>query len=382
MEKEEINQEIKNLLIKIDNILEEEIKKEEFDVTKDKLNNLFNLIKENIDKIYSLSDKISINKSTISEKLDQIRKENFFNERLQIVFFKLHFIVKINKKNKYIIFKEQESFFIAYLIENFRDPYTIFNEFLIRLEVKKFNAYLEEYKLDGTFIEKLKRKEILTEKENIIEIRFFNCKYSSRFEEDLLKELSLENNLKKNKELQNKLKTLEDSSEKLESSLKNLENSSAKLENSLNNYKLEGVAILTIFIGIFTYLSANFSVFQNLLTKNYTGNLLIVITIFCIGLIPIIVLFLILKYLFFTPNNDKIIWNILGLVAFMCIIILVIIFSFNKLNINYDCDLEKLNEKIEIQEKQIEKLNDELNFLKNKNIFLQDQTLIIYRDDK
>lgn len=35
MEKEEINQEIKNLLIK----------KEEFDVTKDKLNNLFNLIK-------------------------------------------------------------------------------------------------------------------------------------------------------------------------------------------------------------------------------------------------------------------------------------------------------------------------------------------------
>lgn len=289
-------------------------------------------------------------------------------QRLKYIFSKLHFVIKLDPNREYIIFKGNECVFIAQLVANFRIYGTLYNETTVKLKTEIFNSYVEEYKINENFINKLKEREILKDFGESVEIQFFDSNFSNSYEEDLFKELLLESNLKKNKELQNKLKTLEDSS--------------AKLENSLNNYKLEGVAILTIFIGIFTYLSANFSVFQNLLTKNYTGNLLIVITIFCIGLIPIIVLFLILKYLFFTPNNNKIIWNILGLVAFMCIIILGIIFSFNKLNINYDCDLEKLNEKIEIQEKQIKKLNDELNFLKNKNIFLQDQTLIIYRDDK
>ncbi len=370
MKENRINQKIKKLNEKIDNILKKEIEKEDFQITDGKLEYLFNLIKRDINEIFILMDQI-INKDIPSEddaKDDENRKKSFFMQRLKYIFSKLHFVIKLDPNREYIIFKGNECVFIAQLVANFRIYGTLYNETTIKLKTEIFNSYVEEYKINENFINKLKEREILKDFGESVEIQFFDSNFSNSYEEDLFKELLLESNLKKNKELQNKLKTLEDSS--------------AKLENSLNNYKLEGVAILTIFIGIFTYLSANFSVFQNLLTKNYTGNLLIVITIFCIGLIPIIVLFLILKYLFFTPNNNKIIWNILGLVAFMCIIILGIIFSFNKLNINYDCDLEKLNEKIEIQEKQIKKLNDELNFLKNKNIFLQDQTLIIYRDDK
>ena len=360
MEKKEIEQKIKNLVEKIENILEKEIKKEEFDITRDSLNDLFNLIKEDMDRVFSLSDEISINKDTIDENLDKVRKESFFIERLEKIFFKLHFIVKLNsRRDEYILFKEQESFFIAYLIENFRVNYTIFDVFLIKLEAKKFNAYLEEYKLDETFTEKLKRKGILIEKEDIVEIKFFNCKFSSRFEEELLKNLLLESNLKKNKELQNKLKKLEASSR--------------KLENSLNSYKLEGITILTIFVGIFTYLSSNFSIFQNLLTKNYIGNLFIIIIIFCIGLVPVVILFLLLKYLFLTPDNNKIIHGILSLFIFMVITIIFLKICFlDEYNKYYDYDLKKLNEKIEIQENQIKKLNDELNFFKNKNVLLQD----------
>lgn len=371
MKESRINQKIKKLNEEIDDILKKEIEKEDFQITDGKLKYLFNLIERDINEIFILTDQI-INKDIPSEddaKDDANRKNSFFMKRLKYIFSKLHFVVKLDPNREYIIFKGNECVFIAQLVANFRIYGTLYNETTIKLKTEIFNSYVEEYKINENFINKLKEREILKDFGESVEIQFYDSNFSNSYEEDLFKELLLESNLKKNKDLQNKLKKLEDSS--------------VKLENSLNNYKLEGVATLTIFIGIFTYLSANFSIFQNLLTKNYIGNLFIVIIIFCIGLVPIIILFLLLKYLFLTPNDNKIILGILSLFIFMVVVIVFLKFCFlNEYNKNYDYDLEKLNKKIEIQEKQIEKLNDELNFLKNKNIFLQDQTLIIYSDDK
>lgn len=77
-----------------------------------------------------------------------------------------------------------------------------------------------------------------------------------------------------------------------------------ELKITINNSKIEIIAILSIFAGLFSYLTINFNLMKDLLSgSKEIESVFLIVAVLCIGLVPIVVIFLLIKFLFLTSND-------------------------------------------------------------------------------
>lgn len=289
--------------------LKKEINKIDFILTKSKIDDMHNLVEEDI-KEYFTKNEARFKLVTGTEAVvENWRKEQFFTNTLKIIFKELEIIVK--RKNEYIskeciLFKGNEGILISFLIENFRNINGIENDFEIYITRRKLEELIDIYEVEKSFIDKLEKNELLIidkyNNDNLF-ILLKDSLYTYENESNLRKIIIQNYNLKINKEIDSKIKN---EIKKYNVETKKIDKKIKGLEATINNLKIEIIAILSIFVGLFSYLTSNFNLVKDLLSgSKEIENLFFVGTLFCIGLVPIIVMFFLLKYLFLMPNNDS-----------------------------------------------------------------------------
>lgn len=158
-----------------------------------------------------------------------------------------------------------------------------------------------------------------------------------------------------------------------------LKQTTAILENKINNSKIEIITILGIFIGLFSYLSANFSFIKELLSNSKAiENIFLIIAVFCVGLIPVIIIFLLIKYLFLTPNDNLSIeskkltfWknffppSIIIMISIILVVAIIAIYMIFWNNYKeYNLKINKLEQEVKVKTEEIQKLEDEIKNIK------------------
>lgn len=368
--KERIKQEIKQEIDKIDFLL-----------SVSKIDEIYGLVEKDIEHY---SSQITYN----------IENKKFFHTLLKIVFKELEILVKIRSNDifngEYIIFKSNESVLISFLIENFKSNNIIertYNLYITKTELKEF---IEIYKVKDDFIDKLKKYKILTgnrlDEEDIF-ISFKDSIYTSENEENFRKFLLQKYTLKINKELINDIVKYKENINELKNDTVIIEKNTSKLkktitiiEKNINNSKIEGITILGIFTGIFSYLSLNFNLAKNLLShEKVTENIILIAAILCLGLIPIIIILLFIKFLFLMPSDfyldddKKLSWNkclpysiVMGIFIFLEVMIVLIHMNVKKDYERYNGNLNNLQQQLNLKTEEIQKLENELNNMKLK----------------
>lgn len=360
-------------------ILKREIVKEEFELDQKQEEKLYKLVEKDIGNYlikYEERVKLTEGESTKIEE-DKI-KEQFFKNCLKNSFEDLKILIKIKNAptfdGKYVLFKGNENILMASLIENFRIFRGNKDEFEIRITKKELEELIKLYEVKDTFIDKLKKEGFLNESQynsNNLLITFKDSgAYKNENEESIRKFILQNYNIKINKKLVNETKTLEQN-------LKKTQKIAVTLEKNMRNSKIETVAILGIFSGVVF----NFNIMKELLfNEKAVENTFLVVTIFSGGLISTVVIFFLIKYLFLMPNEflntpsrkETFLKKYLfpGAIAiFSVILMIIVIFVYMTFRNDYkeqNESLKKLSQEVEIKNKEIKILKDDINNIKGK----------------
>lgn len=407
---DEKNKKIEELIkyeLKIIEKIKEKLKKEineiVFIMTESEIDNMYNLVQEDVEDYFSkYKERIKLVKGT-EFVIEDWRKNKFFVNTLKIIFNELEIIVKARNKTIFdgesILFKRNEGVLISFLIENFRNINGIENDFEIYITKKELKKFIEIYEVEINFIDRLEKNELLIidkyNNDNLF-ILLKNSPYTYENEINLRKVIIQNYNLKINKKINGKIREeikneiekynieIQKNEEKIRcinNTANNLKQKIKKLETGINNLKTEIITILGIFIGLFSYLSANFSFIKELLSNSKAiENIFLIIAVFCVGLIPVIIIFLLIKYLFLTPNDNSSIeskkltvWKIFfppTIIIIISIILVVAIIAIYMIFWNnykeYNLKINKLEHEVEVKTEEIQKLANEIEKLKTE----------------
>lgn len=299
--------------------LKKEINKIDFILTKSKIDDMHNLVEEDI-KEYFTKNEARFKLVTGTEAVvENWRKEQFFTNTLKIIFKELEIIVK--RKNEYIskeciLFKGNEGILISFLIENFRNINGIENDFEIYITRRKLEELIDIYEVEKSFIEKLEKNGLLIiDKYNIdnLFILLKNCDYTYEDESNFRKLIIQNYNLKINNKIKNEIKKYNNDKKELDKKLNEIkpfletvDEDMKILKKEIKDSKIEGITILGIFTGILSCLSFEFNLLKDLLAKEeIIKNVSLIILVSCIGLITIIILVWLIKFLFLTPKDNQ-----------------------------------------------------------------------------
>lgn len=400
---EELIKDELKIIERIKEKLKKEINKVIFILAKSEIDNMYNLVQEDV-KEYFIKNKERVELVRETEfVIEDQRKEKFFIDTLKIIFKELEIVVKA--KNKFIfdgesiLFKGNEGILISFLIENFRNINGVENDFEIYISRKELEKFIKIYRVESNFIDKLEKNELLIiDKYNndSLFILLKNSPYTYENESNLRKFIIQNYNLKINEEINSKIKEeikseienynieAKKNEEKIRSInniANNLKQKVENLEMFANNFKIEIITMLGIFAGLFSYLTINFNLMKELLSGDKEiENVFLIVAVFCIGLVPIVVIFLLIKFLFLTPNNysDDVskklpFWKryFSPLVVIMVTMILVVAIIFIYLLFwdnykKYNSNFEKLKQDVDIKKEEVQKLKEEIEYLKLK----------------
>ena len=371
---------------KIKEKIKQEIDKIDFLLSADKIDDIYSSVEKDIEYYFNKREEIPALGNYV------IENKKFFHTLLKIVFKELEILVKIRSNDifdgEYIIFKSNESVLISFLIENFKSNDGIERTYNLYITKTKLKEFIEIYKVKDDFIDKLKKYKILTgnrlDEEDIF-ISFKDSIYTSENEENFRKFLLQKYTLKINKELINDIAKYKENINELKNDTVIIEKNTSKLkktitiiEKNINNSKIEGITILGIFTGVFSYLSLNFNLAKNLLSDDrVTENIIFVVSILVLGLIPIIIILLFIKFLFLMPSDfyldddKKLSWNkclpysiVMGIFIFLEVMIVLIHMNVKKDYENYNKNLNNLQQQLNLKTEEIQKLKDEINNIK------------------
>lgn len=371
---------------KIKEKIKQEIDKIDFLLSADKIDDIYSSVEKDIEYYFNKRKEIPALGNYV------IENKKFFHTLLKIVFKELEILVKIRSNDifdgEYIIFKSNESVLISFLIENFKSNDGIERTYNLYITKTKLKEFIEIYKVKDDFIDKLKKYKILTgnrlDEEDIF-ISFKDSIYTSENEENFRKFLLQKYTLKINKELINDIAKYKENINELKNDTVIIEKNTSKLkktitiiEKNINNSKIEGITILGIFTGVFSYLSLNFNLAKNLLSDDrVTENIIFVVSILVLGLIPIIIILLFIKFLFLMPSDfyldddKKLSWNkclpysiVMGIFIFLEVMIVLIHMNVKKDYENYNKNLNNLQQQLNLKTEEIQKLKDEINNIK------------------
>lgn len=358
---------------KIKEKIKQEIDRIDFLLSADKIDDIYSSVEKDIEYYFNKRKEIPALGNYV------IENKKFFNNLLRIIFKELEILIKIRNNNifdgEYIVFKPNESILISFLIENFKDNDGIERKYNIYISRIKLEEFIEVYEVKDDFIDRLKKEKILFENKlnkNNLEISFANSSYTDDNEKNFRRFLLQKYNLKINKELTKDIK-------EYKNNIIKLKQTTAILENKINNSKIEIITILGIFIGLFSYLSANFSFIKELLSNSKAiENIFLIIAVFCVGLIPVIIIFLLIKYLFLTPNDNLSIeskkltfWknffppSIIIMISIILVVAIIAIYMIFWNNYKeYNLKINKLEQEVKVKTEEIQKLEDEIKNIK------------------
>lgn len=405
---EELIKDELKIIEKIKEKLKKEINKIVFIMNKLEVDGMYNLVKEDVENYFSkCKERIKLTKGT-EFVIEEERKNNFFIDTLKIVFKELEIVVKAKNKlifdGESILFKRNEGVLISFLIENFRNINGIENDFEIYITRKELEKFIEIYEVKINFIDRLEKSELLIidkyNNDNLF-ILLKNSPYTYKNESDLRKIIIQNYNLKINKEINSKIREeikreiekynveIQKNEEKIKCINNIASNSKQKvknLETSINNFKIEIITMLGIFAGLFSYLTINFNLMKELLSGiKEIESVFLIVAVLCIGLVPIIVILLLIKYLFLIPNDNSSIksknltfWSnfvppsIIIMISIILVIAIIVIYMIFWNNYKeYNSKINKLEHEVEVKTEEIQKLANEIEKLKteidNKN---------------
>lgn len=388
----EKNKEIEELLqeeIKIIQMLKEKLKQEidkiDFLLTTYEIEEMNKLVKSDIENYFNKRNARVKLERKIENPINDLgindwEKNEFFKEILKKSFKELNILVKVDTEINYnknsILFKENESVLLSFLIENFRKRKGIESSYEIYITKQKLKEFIKFYNVKDDFIDRLRKNRILFENEIIREELFISFKdsiYTDENEENFRKAILQNYSLRKNEKIKNEL-------EEYSKKIKDFEIKTRNLESSINNSKIEGITILGIFTGVFSYLSLNFNLAKNLLSDDrVTENIIFVVSILVLGLIPIIIILLFIKFLFLMPSDfyldddKKLSWNkclpysiVMGIFIFLEVMIVLIHMNVKKDYERYNGNLNNLQQQLNLKTEEIQKLESELNNMELK----------------
>lgn len=286
----EKNKEIEELLqeeIKIIQMLKEKLKQEidkiDFLLTTYEIEEMNKLVKSDIENYFNKRNARVKLERKIENPINDLgindwEKNEFFKEILKKSFKELNILVKVDTEINYnknsILFKENESVLLSFLIENFRKRKGIESSYEIYITKQKLKEFIKFYNVKDDFIDRLRKNRILFENEIIREELFISFKdsiYTDENEENFRKAILQNYSLRKNEKIKNEL-------EEYSKKIKDFEIKTRNLESSINNSKIEGITILGIFTGVFSYLSLNFNLAKNLLSDDrVTENIIFIV---------------------------------------------------------------------------------------------------------
>lgn len=297
---------------------------------------LINNLKDKIEKIVDLSDDISIlNESSFSTEIEELKKflknKNMKNENnnkdflinsqlLNIVYSTLYKISK-KKEIKFFFTKESKIVYIAkkylytilFLIKGYRENNIPF-QYTIKITEKNLKELLGYLEVDfNEFYLKLEKVGILYSYNQDIYIELYENR--NIYSQDSF--LFIDNFLNINFELR-EMKKLKKQQESINQIYKNLEKKLDNTNKTLKKEKIDLVAILGIFVAIFTLISLNFS-FAKEITKDQ-------ITTFFIlegGLIFSLTFFMILLRVFIYDDKECLKFLIGGIIIMFILGIII-----------------------------------------------------------
>lgn len=343
-----LTEEAQEILIEIENKIRNEVEKEDFELNNETIDKIFILSKENVKRYYNKIKEIKTLEKIEFKALDEIFLKAFVNSILTKVIFEMNFVIKLNRKGEIFIFKKNKGALISFLIENFNKSIPVdigkYEIIILRNTLKK---YIKYFGVDESYIEELKGKCILKELKNDEDSLFIELydsrEYTNKNENQIRQSLVSDYNLDINRQIAYEAKNLNSKIEILseeyrksseeyknkekefENKITNLQNSTTILQDSINNSKLEGVTILTIFVCVFSYVSSNLDITERLLFgEGQIESIFLITALFCIGLIPVIVMFTLLKSLFPKTTKEKTIKEKLLSIFYIIPILIVI----------------------------------------------------------
>lgn len=400
---EELIKEELEIIKKIKEKLKKKINKVDFILTKSEIDNMYDLVKVNIEEyFYKNKERFKLINGT-EFIVENWKKENFYINTLKIIFKELEIVVKARNKFIFdgdsILFKRNESILISFLIENFRNINGVENDFEIYITRKELEKFIKIYEVKSDFIDKLEKNELLIidkyNNDNLF-ILLKNSPYTYENESNLRKFIIQNYNFKINGEINNKIKEEIKSeiekynveTEKNEEKIRCINNTASdlkqkveNLETIINNFKIEIITMLGIFAGLFSYLTINFNLMKELLSgSKEIESVFLIVAVFCIGLVPIVVILFLIKFLFLIPNDYsddtlkklpfwKKYFSPLVIITVTMILVVAIIFIYLLFWDNYkkyNSNFEKLEQKVDVKIEEVQKLKKEIEYLKLK----------------
>ena len=322
---EELIKEELEIIERIKDKLKKEINKIDVILTESKIDEMYSLVEENIENYFKVRKEEY--KLWHSQELivNEENKRKFFNNLLKDSFKELEIFVKINNNpilnpyfnDKYILFKGNEGTLIAFLIENFSRFNGIESEFEIYITRKKLEELIKIYEVEENFIEKLEKNNLLIinrYNKNNLSIKLKDSYYTNDNETNIRKYILASYNLKINNKIKSEIikynndkKELDKKLNEIKPFLETVDEDMKILKKEIKDSKIEGITILGIFTGILSCLSFEFNLLKDLLAKEeIIKNVSLIILVSCIGLITIIILVWLIKFLFLTPKDNQV----------------------------------------------------------------------------
>lgn len=392
----EKNKRIEKLIkdeLKIIGEIKEKLKKEineiDFILTESKINDMYSLVQEGIKEYFNKDDEKFKLIANSEYRSDKDREKIFFINTLKIIFKELEIIVKIKNKilfdGEYILFKDNETILISFLMENFRNANGIESNFEIYITRKELEELIKIYEVKDNFINKLEKNGLLVidkyNKNNLF-ILLKNCTYTYKNESNFRKILIQNYNLKINNKIKNEIikynndkKELDKKLNEIKPFLESVDEDVKILKKEIKDSKIEGITILGIFTGILSCLSFEFNLLKDLLAKEeIIKNISLIILVSCIGLITIITLVWLIKFLFLTSKDNQVTeekflkLNLPHVIISGIIIILIIIVGLIYRNFisEYKEYSSNMIRETTIKDEEIQKLKKEIEYLKLK----------------
>lgn len=266
----------------------QEKRKRKLEKNREKLYNKIQNILLNYENCEKLSTEVIEKKCQLEiENLNKSYEELGAPFYFQILFklienicLKNKIILKENLNKETILFKNAEAELILFLIKYYDMQYNNY-DFRIELTLEELNRILEYFSVGKLFSNKLKEFYIYSEYEEKIILKFgnycngfFNVNDRLNIEKEISKKIEIERNIrmkalinnieekiitseKKNLEIETKISSFEKSLTKVEKLISSAKNDIDSFHKSVEKVKFDLVAVLGVFVCIFTLISVN-----------------------------------------------------------------------------------------------------------------------------
>lgn len=182
-------------------------------------------------------------------------------------------ILKENLNRETILFKNTEAEVILYLMRYYDKGYNDY-DFKVYLSLEEMDKTLRYFDVKNSFLDKLKKFGIYTRNEEGIILEFgnycegfFNITRRINIEKEISKKIEIERNIKMKdllNNIENRIEISENSLNKIEKSLTKVEKLISSAEKDIDSFhksvekiKFDLVAVLGVFVCIFTLISVN-----------------------------------------------------------------------------------------------------------------------------